>query len=232
MPSSEIRAGRLAARRLTDRGPIGVLARFLASPAALPFVNGPAMMLPQRLGLQPEHRVLDVGCGAGALARLLHKVVRFENPPVCLDVARSMLLRADPEWTSTVQGVAGRLPIRGSSFDVVLLSHVVGMMDDGVLEASLREIRRVLKPGGICFLWDYGPRSSRLLNRLNRSVVDDLDMPRRQWRSAWQLASEASDAAFARIQVVPFGPFYWPPIPRVALVLQRAGSSPRRRQAE
>jgi SAM-dependent methyltransferase len=232
MPSSEVRAGRLAARRLAARGPQGVLARFLASPAALPFVNGPAMMLPQRLGLQPEHRLLDVGCGAGSLARLLHQVVRFDEAPICLDVARPLLVRSDPEWTSPIQGVAGRLPLRGSSFDVVLLSHVVGMMDDGVLEASLREIRRVLKPGGICLLWDYGPRSDRRLNRFNRSFVDRFDSPRRNWRSAWQLASEASDAAFARIQVVPFGPFYWPPIPRVALMLQRAGSSPRHRQPE
>lgn len=188
------------------------------------------MMLPQTLDLRPEHQLLDVGCGAGALAALLHKLVGFDSPPLCLDVARPLLARCDSSSTSPIHGVAGRLPLRGSTVDVALLAHVVGMMDDGVLEASLREIRRVLKPGGICLLWDYAPRSDHLLNRLNRGYVERFDLPRGHWRSAWQLASEASDAAFASIKVLPFGPFYWPPIPRVALLLQRAGASRRRPQ--
>jgi SAM-dependent methyltransferase len=229
---SELEAGRLAAARLKRRGPLGVLSRFLASSAALPFINGPAMMLPERLDLRPEHQLLDVGCGSGALARLLHTLVAFRSPPIGLDVARPLLRsgkRGDPP-IQLVQALAGRLPLRGSSVDVALLSHVVGMMDDGVLEASLREIRRVLKPGGICLLWDYAPRSDHRLNRFNKAFVKRFDQPRKRWRSAWQLASEASDAAFAEIRVIPFGPFYWPPIPRVALLLQRAGRPSRRAQ--
>lgn len=183
------------------------------------------MMLPQRLDLRPEHQLLDVGCGSGALPALLDQLVGFRSPPVCLEVARPLLRKLSPgRRLAAVQGVAGRLPLRGSSVDVAILSHVVGMMDDGVLEASLRELRRVLKPGGVCLLWDYAPRSDRRLDKFNRWFVDRFDLPRRRWRSAWQLASEASDAAFAEIRVIPMGPFYWPPIPRVALLLRRAGN--------
>jgi SAM-dependent methyltransferase len=228
--TSQIQAGRIAAAGLSRRGPLGVLARFLASPAALPFINGPAMMLPQLLGLKPYHQLLDVGCGAGALPALLDKLVGFHSPPICVDVARPPLRRAEPDRLGLVQGVAAQLPLRGSSVDVALLSHVVGMMDDRVLDAALRELRRVLKPGGVCLLWEYGPRSDPRLNRFNRWFVDHFDMPRGRWRSAWQLASEASDAAFAEIRVVPLAPFYWPPIPRVALLLTRAGQRPRRTQ--
>ncbi|MEX2238115.1 MAG: class I SAM-dependent methyltransferase [Dehalococcoidia bacterium] len=205
---------------------MGVITRWLGGPAGLPFVNGPAMMLPQTLDLRPEHRLLDIGAGSGALARLLHTIVGFESPPVALDASARVLATApgsEPR-IAPVRGTAARLPLAGTSFDVVLLSHVIGTMDDETFELALREVRRILKPGGVCLLWEYGPRSSALLDRFNRWFLQRFDQPRVHLRSSWQIATEASNAAFARIRVLDFAPFYWPPIPRVALLLQRAGN--------
>lgn len=188
------------------------------------------MMLPQILDLRSNQRLLDIGGGTSALADLLQQLVAFDNPAICLDASSEALRFGQSHHAERVQGLMGRLPLASTSFDVALLGHVVNMLDEEALDLGLREIRRVLKPGGVCVVWDYGPRSSPWLNRWNQLVLSRLDGPRLHLRSTWQLTSIATDGGFASIRVLNLGPFYLPPIPRVSILLQKSARPKRPRR--
>lgn len=89
--------------------------------------------------------VLDAACGTGDLALADAKA---GGRVTGLDFSERMLERARRkgpglEW---VQGDALALPFADSSFDAATVGFGVRNLDD--LEAGLRELRRVLKPGG------------------------------------------------------------------------------------
>src|SRR5581483_9400509 len=90
-------------------------------------------------------RVLDACCGTGDLAL----AARARGAGVVgLDFSEAMLERAraksrDVEW---VRGDVLALPFDDASFDAVTVGFGVRNVDD--LEAGLRELRRVLRPGG------------------------------------------------------------------------------------
>lgn len=112
-------------------------------------------------GLQPGERVLDVGCGTGVVARLAAGQVGTGASVVGLDIHPGMLAvaaAATPPGTSITwrEGNAESLPFPEGSFDVVLcqmsLQFVTGKLD------ALREMRRVLAPGGRALACVPGPR--------------------------------------------------------------------------
>ena len=90
-------------------------------------------------------RVLDACCGTGDLAigarRRGCDVVGLDFSPAMLERARRKDARV--EW---VQGDALALPFDDGSFDAATVGFGVRNVDD--LEAGLRELRRVLRPGG------------------------------------------------------------------------------------
>lgn len=93
------------------------------------------------LDLHPGSRILDVGCGPGAaMAELRLRGIS----PVGLDVypAWADLCRQRP----VVRADASRLPFAPGCMDAVLLVHVVAHFNRP--DAGLREIFRVLRPGG------------------------------------------------------------------------------------
>lgn len=95
--------------------------------------------------VRPGDRVLDACCGTGDLAL---EAERHGGRVVGLDFSERMLERARRksgtiEW---VQADALALPFPAGSFDAALVGFGVRNLDD--LEAGLRELRRVLRPGG------------------------------------------------------------------------------------
>lgn len=97
----------------------------------------------------PEGRVLDLGCGAGRTSAVL-AAEGYET--VGLDSSRPMLglaAAADPE-VSYVAGDAACLPFGDESFPSVLFSHngLDELRPESARIAGLREIYRVLEPGG------------------------------------------------------------------------------------
>jgi len=95
--------------------------------------------------VRPGDRVLDAACGTGDLAL---EAARVGGVVTGLDFSAAMLARArrkapELEW---VQGDALALPFPDAHFDVATVGFGVRNLDD--LEAGLRELRRVLRPGG------------------------------------------------------------------------------------
>ncbi|MFZ2886361.1 MAG: methyltransferase domain-containing protein [Minisyncoccia bacterium] len=97
-----------------------------------------------------DQDVLDIACGTGLSTRGLRldgftKTVGVDLDPKMLAIAR----RNAPE-IPYYEGSAAKLPFPDESFDAVTIYWA--FQNFGEDEASMKEIRRVLRPGGICMV--------------------------------------------------------------------------------
>lgn len=99
-----------------------------------------------------DSTILDVGCGAGHTAALL--ATDFGLRPTGLDPSSILLAKAVRRAPAAafIQGVATAIPCRSQSFETVIAECVLSLTED--IEQSLREMYRVLQPGGVLFLSD------------------------------------------------------------------------------
>jgi len=110
--------------------------------------------------LQPGHNVLDVGCGTGTLAVLAKRfhpevsVNGLDPDPKALSRARSKAARARVS-VNFDQGFGDHLPYAAATFDRVFSSLMYHHIPSQQKEAVLREVHRVLKPGGEFHLCDF-----------------------------------------------------------------------------
>jgi SAM-dependent methyltransferase len=115
-------------------------------------------------------RILDVGCGTGANLEMLAQYGEAEG----VDVSTEALACCRARGLQNVrQGEAEKLPYADGSFDLVTALDVVEHLDDDV--AGLREMRRVLRPGGRALL--FVPAFMFLWG-----VQDDVSHHRRRYR--------------------------------------------------
>jgi len=109
----------------------------------------------------PGGRVLDVGCGPGRLAVPLAQhglnVTGLDLDPAMIERARINAGRAlgDERRPSFVVGDAASLGFPDGSFDLVVSTMSMHHWEDPA--AGLREIARVLRPGGRALVWDLRP---------------------------------------------------------------------------
>jgi SAM-dependent methyltransferase len=202
--------------------PLGRLYGLLAGPPGLMLVNTPAFKLHEELRLRPETRLLDVGCGSGAMLQLLASRVRFQRSPVGIDLSAAMLeLGNERRRISLVEGSGTEMPFADESFDVVLCAHVVKHLDDHTLLLFLREIRRVLAHGGIALIWEFRPTNSRLLNAWNEWFIT-FGVRECNMRGYTSLSALALEAGFEWVSNARLRPFLYPPIPRTSIIAGKA----------
>jgi SAM-dependent methyltransferase len=93
-------------------------------------------------------RILDVGCGTGANLLMLSQYGDAEG----VDVSEDALAFCRERGLDKVRlGAAEELPYEDGTFDLVTALDVVEHLDDDL--AGLREMRRVLRPGGRVLLF-------------------------------------------------------------------------------
>ncbi len=127
----------------------------------VPAIGEPvARDLIRRAAIQAGERVLDVACGTGIAARLAAQQVGPNGSVTGLDMNPGMLAvartAAPPELSiEWHQASADDMPLPDGAFDVVLSQMGLQFMPDKL--AALREMRRVLRPGGRLVLDMPGP---------------------------------------------------------------------------
>ncbi len=133
----------------------GLPRRYDAAGAALSFGQDPRWRraMVARVGAGPRDRVLDVATGTGLVAAALVRrsgcaVVGLDQSPEMLARAEGRL-RANPQLAARIELVRGEaesLPFADRDFDHLTFTYLLRYLDDP--GATLRELARVVKPGG------------------------------------------------------------------------------------
>lgn len=164
-----------------------------------------AELFVEHAGLRPGTRALELGCGTGVF---LEQVARSGAEIHGLDLSEDLLARARARMTgaSNVRldcGNAEAMPYPEGHFDAAYGSSVLHHLD---LDAALRELHRVLKPGGrlvfaepnllnpqVVVMFKYGPAKERF-----GVSADEMAFTRFRARSA------LVGAGFGEVNVAPF----------------------------
>jgi len=129
--------------------------------------------LVRRTDAGPESTVLDVATGTAAVAIELVRrhgcrVVGIDQSPEMLTVARERVERAGlADLVELREGTAEALPFPDRSFDALTFTYLLRYVDDAA--ATLRELARVVRPGGTVASLEFGVP------------------PRQPWRALWEL---------------------------------------------
>jgi SAM-dependent methyltransferase len=101
--------------------------------------------------LPDKGKGIEVGVGSGQFAAPL-------GIKIGIDPSAKMRKIAESKGIRTIEGVGENLPIKSGQFDFVLMVTTICFLDD--LNATLREIFRVLKPGGYVIIGFVDSNSS------------------------------------------------------------------------
>ncbi len=106
------------------------------------------------LKIEKNTEVLDLCCGAGQTTKIL---VQFSDRVTGLDISPVALAKAakNVPQATYVEGEAQNMPWADNRFDLVHTSVALHEMNPQELEQILREVYRVLKPGGVFTLVDF-----------------------------------------------------------------------------
>jgi demethylmenaquinone methyltransferase / 2-methoxy-6-polyprenyl-1,4-benzoquinol methylase len=129
--------------------------------------------LVSRVEARPEETVLDVATGTGAVAIELVRrtgcaVVGIDQSPEMLASARARVTQLGlGERIELRPGIAEQLPFADGAFDALTFTYLLRYVEDPA--ATLRELARVVRPGGTMAALEFGVP------------------PRQPWRALWEL---------------------------------------------
>jgi ubiquinone/menaquinone biosynthesis C-methylase UbiE len=156
-------------------------------------------------------RVLDAGCGDGALAcaAAAHgaAVTGIDPDPAMLAAARARAERAGAHAVF-LEGRVERLPFADASFDVVSAVTVLCFVADAA--GAVREMARLLRPGGRLVIGELGRWSLWAMTRRLRGWLGAETWKAARFRSARELRALAEQAGLSVTAVR--GAVFYPPV--------------------
>jgi ubiquinone/menaquinone biosynthesis C-methylase UbiE len=176
----------------------------------------------EQASVQPNHRVLDIGCGTGTFAIAIKgwlpsvEVVGLDPDPKALARSRRKAKRAGAAIRFD-QGSADALPYADATFDRVFSSLMFHHLPHDAKLATMREVRRVLKPGGALHLLDFEQEGSHSHNPLARWLHAS---KRLQDNNREQILAWMGEAGFIEPRVVDFDQ---PIFGKIAYLAARSG---------
>lgn len=154
----------------------------------------------ERMQLRPGDRVLDLGCGSGWAAQLAAARLGTNGLAVGLDISDAMLRAASPHGPARLLcASAGRMPFPDASFTHILSIESFYYLPDS--RAGLRELRRVLVPGGRLYLLMFLYRGNPHARRWQKQIAVPV-----QLRSAQQWQELLTSSGWAEVRVEQLGP--------------------------
>lgn len=152
----------------------------------------------ERLRLTPGARVLDVCCGSGASAIPAAEIVGPNGSVMGVDLAENLLelarAKAKQRGLENVSFQTGDLtnpPFDEASFDAVVCVFGIFFVPD--MEAALRELKRMLRPGGTLAITTWGPRLFEPVNSVFWNSVRSLRPDLYKGFNPWDRISEINE---------------------------------------
>ena len=162
--------------------------------------------------------ILDVGCGDGALvcaaASRGAEATGVDPDPAMLAAART---RADKDGITAafLEGRIERLPFPDAAFDVVVSITVLCFVPDA--SAAVREMARVLRPGGRLVLGELGRWSLWAIIRRVRGWLGSATWKAAHFRTGTELRALAKQAGLSVTAIR--GAVFYPPVGLLARAL-------------
>jgi phosphatidylethanolamine/phosphatidyl-N-methylethanolamine N-methyltransferase len=140
-----------------------------------------------RMGIQKNDRILEVGVGTGINIALYPKdchVTGIDLSTGMLDKARERVARQGLRNVRLLEMDAARLTFADDAFDIVYAPYLVSVVPDPV--QVVREMRRVCRPGGKIIILNHFRSANPVLSRIERAISpftvhigfkSDLDLP-------------------------------------------------------
>ncbi len=159
----------------------------------------------------PGERALDIGCGPGLTTEALAQAVGSGGRVLGIDIAQPMLGIARQRCAALPQASfeladVGALPCADASFDLALASQVYEYVDQ--VDLALRELARVIRPGGRVLLvdtdWESAVWASHDDARMRRVIETwNEHIPHPQLPRSLKRRMRAAGFSKLRVEVVP-----------------------------
>jgi ubiquinone/menaquinone biosynthesis C-methylase UbiE len=156
----------------------------------------------------PDGAVVEVGAGTGSLTRLLQSALPATATLTAIDPDERALAiawrRVPAPAVAWRTAKAGELPLPDASQDALVTALVLHHLPHDAKRAALAEARRVLKPGGLLLVADFGPPQDPAM-ALAFTIIKVLDGPTTAGHAdgvVGRLVGDAGFAAPARVQRV------------------------------